>query len=458
MEQLGDDVLTCILYKIPNRNDVKSFSQVSKQFLKVACIRRRELRSLFPGLSDDMLRASPNLKLFGFTKPLSNTHMKLLAQSCPNLTHLRIGLEQELDPQKADNESDDKIPHKNDPSSISEISKHFLKVASIRLRSLNVSLPNVLNGMLPTSPSFDFFGFLKPLLNTHTEILPQSFPNVDLASLDLELHGYYDDDEYVPGEFEFDDDGLCAVTNACSNLQCVDLSRRLGVGDVGVSLLVKSCKNLRYLVLDGCHKVKDESLKAIGESNQLKELSLRSCWITDLGLKYLASGDLKNCLDTLCLAECDMLTDNGITYLKDMCCLTNLDLSKCGANVTDNGVVAISQLPNIEILNLSWLNKITVCSLYEIASDCLKLRTIDLSGCDEITLCSTDAFYDHPTLEVIYLFSCPNIFWDDVVISLGYICRNLHTIGLSIDILGPWAKEHPEYIYTGNKHYSIEWE
>ncbi|PWA59601.1 Leucine-rich repeat, cysteine-containing subtype [Artemisia annua] len=207
MEQLGDDELTCILSKIPNRDDVKSFSQVSKQFLKVACIRRWELRILLPGLFDDVLPASSNLKLFGFTKPLSNTHMKLLARSCPNLTHLRIGLEQKFDPKKADNESDDKIPHKNDPNSISEISKHFLKVASIHLRSLNVSLPNnVLNGVLPASPSFDFFGFLKPLLNTHTEILPQSCPNLDLEGLTLEPNFCYDDDEYVPGEFEFDDD------------------------------------------------------------------------------------------------------------------------------------------------------------------------------------------------------------------------------------------------------------
>ncbi|PWA37370.1 Leucine-rich repeat, cysteine-containing subtype [Artemisia annua] len=184
MEQLGDDELTCILSKIPNRDDIKSFSQVSKQFLRVACIRRWELRIFLPDIFDDVLPASPNLKLFGFTKPLSNTHMKLLAQSCPKLTHLRIGLEQKFDPQKADNdESDNKIPLKNDPNSISENSKHFWKVASIRLRSLNISLSNVLNVMLPSSPSFDFFGFLKPLLNTHTEILPQSCPNLDLESL-----------------------------------------------------------------------------------------------------------------------------------------------------------------------------------------------------------------------------------------------------------------------------------
>ncbi|GKF17019.1 leucine-rich repeat, cysteine-containing subtype protein [Tanacetum coccineum] len=98
------------------------------------------------------------------------------------------------------------------------------------------------------------------------------------------------------------------------------------------------------LLARSCLNVKDESLKAIGESNRLEQLSLRSCWIT------LASGDLKNCLDTLCLAECNMLTDNGITYLKEMHCLTNLDLSKCEVNITDKGVVAISQLTNIEIL------------------------------------------------------------------------------------------------------------
>ncbi|PWA59602.1 leucine-rich repeat domain, L domain-like protein [Artemisia annua] len=124
--------------------------------------------------------------------------------------------------------------------------------------------------------------------------------------------------------------------------------------------------------------------------------------------------------------------------------------------VQDEGVVAISQLPNIEILNFSWLNKITGCSLTEIGRNCLKLWKIDLTGCDEITLYSTAAFYNHPTLEVINLFSCGSIFWDDVI-SLGYICQHLHTLGLSINILGPWAKEHPEGIYMGNKYCYIEW-
>ncbi|GJX02792.1 leucine-rich repeat, cysteine-containing subtype protein [Tanacetum coccineum] len=43
-------------------------------------------------------------------------------------------------------------------------------------------------------------------------------------------------------DFDFDDDGLCAVAKACSRFNEVQLDGRLHVGDVGVDCLVISCK------------------------------------------------------------------------------------------------------------------------------------------------------------------------------------------------------------------------
>ncbi|PWA71136.1 Leucine-rich repeat, cysteine-containing subtype [Artemisia annua] len=94
--------------------------------------------------------------------------------------------------------------------------------------------------------------------------------------------------------------------------------------------------------------------------------------------------------------------------------LESLDLSKCGENVTDSGVMAISQLPSIRSLDLSWLINVTDISLFRIAIYCLELIEICLAGCKAITGSGLDAFAHHQTLESLDLSSCPNISWNDV--------------------------------------------
>ena len=191
MERLGEDEIGSIYSKIKYRYAQRSFSQISKQFLKVACIRLCKLQTRFPDL---IYALSESRKLLSFEccLPLSNNHMKHLAQSCPNI--------------------------------------HFLMLCLL---------------------------YNNPLV------------------------------------YDFDDDGLLAVVNACRHLVKVDLSRRLHVGDLGVVSLVRSSKKLRWLTLEGCANVTNETLKAIGETSCLRKLDLTGCFlITDLGLKYLASGDL----------------------------------------------------------------------------------------------------------------------------------------------------------------------
>nr|XP_043636536.1 F-box protein At3g58530-like [Erigeron canadensis] len=215
MDQFGDDLLLSIYDKVNDPDDRKSFSQVSKRFWKLSCLRRQpRLYIVFPDLLYYILpAASPKVDIFKCHKPLSNDHMKLLAQSCPQLSILDIYLDQNFDP---------------------------------------------------------------------------SEPN-------------------------FDDDGLCAVANACMHLSKVFLNRRLHISDVGVAYLIARLNSLISLDLSGCVNVTDESLKAIGESKCLGGLFLAGCSrITDLGLKYLAKGNVRKCLAQLTLAECDRISDNGI--------------------------------------------------------------------------------------------------------------------------------------------------
>lgn len=239
MERLGNDQLFTIFTHIHNPNDQISFAQVSKQFLKVACHHLIKLHISFPDFLYDVLPASPNLISFTCSKPLSNTHMKLLAQYCPKLKHLKLGLDQSFDHHQVES---------NVTSSGSKSCSHLY------------------------------------------------------------------------GQSDFDDDGLCSIANSCSNLRRVDLRKRLNVGDVAIVTLVRSSKCLKALDLWGCVNVTNKSLKAIGESN-LHGLSLQGCHlITDLGLKYLVNGNVRNHLIEIVVAECDGITDAGIIDLKQMKC------------------------------------------------------------------------------------------------------------------------------------------
>ncbi|PWA43359.1 Leucine-rich repeat, cysteine-containing subtype [Artemisia annua] len=355
MELLGDDELLSIFDKVHDDRDRISFYRVSKQFLKVACIRLQRLPILSPHLLKYILHASANMVTFKCDKPLSNTYMELLARSCPNLKRLWLNSEEG-----------------------------------------------------------DF-------------------------------------------QFDFDDDGLCAVAKACSRLSGVELYGRLHVGDIGVDCLVRSCKDLRNLILSRCARVTDESLKSIRELNSLQRLDLEGCLISDMGLEYMAKADLKNNLMSLSLDECDKISDIDISHLKQMVNLTRLSLSNCGVNITDSGIFTLSQIiPNIEVLHLSWLINITDISLSQIARNCKKLKFIELRGCEAITGKGVRCFAHHPRLSSLYMSSCYNIFWEDVE-SVASTCRNLEHIELSRRIKTPMPNATLQELLIQGKQLIIWW-
>nr|XP_043611923.1 F-box protein SKP2A-like [Erigeron canadensis] len=319
-----------------------------------------------------------------------------------------------------------KLDNPDDRKSFSKVSKQLLKVSCIRLTTLHSSFPDMLFDILPTSSNLLNFHCPKPLLNHHIKLLAKSCPK--LRELHLPLDENSDQDEF---EFDFDDDGLCAIANGCKELLGVDLSGRLHVGDVGIVSLLRSCKRVYNLTLAGCVRVTDESLKVIGEC-YLEMLVLKGCYlITDLGLKYLAEGELKHYLDNLNLSECDRISDDGIIYLKEMGGLMCLNLSKCGVNVTDTGLVDyLSEFQNLYWLDLSWLVNVTDISLSVIATKCLMLVEIYLTGCQAITVEGLRAFAQHPGLEVLDLVSCHKLSWEDVK-SFILTCPQLKHIHLS---------------------------
>ncbi|GKE19195.1 leucine-rich repeat, cysteine-containing subtype protein [Tanacetum coccineum] len=359
MEQPGEDEISSIFERISNREDKNSFAIVCKKFFKVASFHLRKLHNKLPDLLYDMLIASPKMVSFECHKPLSNNHMKLIADSCPNIKSLMISVEQNLD--------------------------------------------------------------------------------------------------YEVGKLEFNDVGLQAVADACIHLVYVNLRGRLHFTEIGIGSLVRSCKNLRTLVLIDCVNVTDKALKIIAEATCLNTLNLQGCYlISDLGLEYLANGDLKHCLDRLYLDKCDRITDNGIIHLKKLVTLSYMSFLRCGGKITDYGIVSLCELPNIESLNLDYLFNITDISLLEINCKCLNIFSISFNGCKRITGVGLYAFYGHPHLSQLGLFSCYKISWEDVQ-SIALTLPSLKLISLSRSMKKPMPEAGYEAFYINNTQCWIEW-
>ncbi|PWA76337.1 Leucine-rich repeat, cysteine-containing subtype [Artemisia annua] len=297
----------------------------------------------------------------------------------------------------------ERIPNRKDKKSFSKVCKKFMKVASFHIRSLKNQFPDLLYDMLIASPKMGFFQCRKPLSNNHMKLIAESCPNIKILNL---FHP--PGPRHEVGKLEFDDVGLCAIAEACNHLVYVNLGGRLHFKDIGIGSL-----------------------------------------ISDLGLEYLADGDLKHCLEKLYLNNCDRITDNGIVHLKKLVSLRTLDLSRCGANITDHGVVALCELPNLEILYLDFLTNITDISLLEIGRKCLEVSMLSLEGCNRITSVGLRAFSGHPRLARLFLFSCYKFSWEDIQTNV-LTCPNMLYLGLSRRIKKLTPKAYYEDISINN--------
>ncbi|XP_020409981.1 F-box/LRR-repeat protein 4 isoform X2 [Prunus persica] len=210
--------------------------------------------------------------------------------------------------------------------------------------------------------------------------------------------------------------GLCALAKGCPKLSKVLLRRRKNIGNFGVVSLLNLSHNLTYLDLGFCSLVSDLALEAIGSANSISVLSLQGCsLITDRGLGFLAKGSSSKTMKRLNLAECDRITDFGVSLLEQMCCLVELNLAECGPKVTDIGGLSIAAIQSLKRLNLSWLVNVSDHTLVALAENCLNLEMVDLTGCDLVTGVGIRAFAGHKCLEALVLRSCFNVSDSDVV-------------------------------------------
>ncbi|GKC38342.1 leucine-rich repeat, cysteine-containing subtype protein [Tanacetum coccineum] len=283
------------------------------------------------------------------------------------------------------------------------------------------------------------------------KLIADSCPNLKnlMLSIDQNLDPEVD-------KLDFNDVGLQKVADACIHLFYVNLSGRLRFTEIGIGSLIISCKNLRTLILKDCVNVTDKTLKIIAEATRVNALTLEGCnLITDLGLEYLANGDLKHSLHTIYLGKCDKITDNGIIHLKKLVTLRSLSFLMCRGKITDYGIVALFELPNVQSLYLDYLFNITDISLLEIGRKYFEITSISLDGCQRITGVGLRAFSGHRHLSELGLFSCYKISWEDVQL-IALTLPSLRLIRLSRSMKKPMPKAGYEAVYRDGYPYYIE--
>lgn len=299
----------------------------------------------------------------------------------------------------------------NDRKSISQVCKQWLRVEGQTRLYIRVLEAEVLHNFLPRFPNLVTFQASGLICNAHLECVAQTCPKIEVLNLNTrKMHDDLDESDELSGL----NGGIHAIANGCRELRKVYLRRR-GIGNFGVVSLLNFGKNLTELDLGRCNRITDQALEAIGYATSLCVLNLRCCWlITDSGLAMLANGSTARTLKKLIIAECERITDYGLSCLQQMCCLEELNLAECGPAVTDIGGVAVASIPTLKWLNLSWLINISDVTLTAIAEHSQKLTVLDLTGCELITGEGVRAFVDHESLEELVLVSCVNVFQSDV--------------------------------------------
>lgn len=181
------------------------------------------------------------------------------------------------------------------------------------------------------------------------------------------------------------DNGLDSFAKSALSLETLLLEECNRVTQCGVfSMLVNCSSNLKSLTLENCFEIKDLAPRIpFSRCNAFRSLSVRNC--PGFGNNCLVLfGNLCPQLQHVEFTGLHGITDEGFTPLIRSCEAGLIKVNLSGSvNLTDNMVSEITKVHGgtLKILNLDGCRSVTDASLVAIASSCLKLGELDVSGC-----------------------------------------------------------------------------
>ncbi|KAH7291650.1 hypothetical protein KP509_29G026300 [Ceratopteris richardii] len=186
--------------------------------------------------------------------------------------------------------------------------------------------------------------------------------------------------------------GCASVSN--NGLRCISLymgSRLLSLNlstvrtfsNQGLISLTEACSSLIRLDLSRCVQVRDDDIMAISRISTLESLMLNGCTeVSDAGLVLLAF----NCrnLRSVSLKWCVGITDNAVLAIAAYCLkLEELDVSY--TEITNASISAVCKLESLWKLNLAACSRVDDQALRSLKSASRSLQTLDISRCPVIT-------------------------------------------------------------------------
>ncbi|XP_059639105.1 uncharacterized protein LOC132281418 [Cornus florida] len=335
MDRFGDDVLGLILNWVDNPNDRKSFSEVCKHWYKVEGLHRSSLQVFEPNLLPNFLPRFPNLVSLKSIKVITNTQIKFIAKTCPNIEVLNLNYKRTHDGFRD-------IPAWDD-------------VDGYGICEIAMGCPNLAELYLRRRCQVRNFGVIS-IVN-----LARNLTTLDLAGCN-----------------RIADEALKAIGNA-NSLQVLSLQGCWLITDMGLALLASGSlsRTLRKLVIAECDRITDIGVLHLREMCCLEELNLADCGakVTDIGGVAIAA---MQTLKTLHLPWLINISDATVISLAQNCLnLMAVDLTGCEL-ITGDGIRAFANHKSLEILVLASCHNFKGDDVLEMVLGCRTLRHIML--------------------------------------------------------------------------------
>ncbi|ESO82780.1 hypothetical protein LOTGIDRAFT_155802 [Lottia gigantea] len=156
-------------------------------------------------------------------------------------------------------------------------------------------------------------------------------------------------------------DGIKKLCKNQKDIDFLDISGCMDVGDHGFGAVTENLINLKVLKASKCQRLTDNAVETLKSLPSLTTLDLSECYkILSSGLSVGLCSGIKTKLTHLNLRCCSSITDS---FIVDLCkyvpCLVYLDLGSCFP-ITDLSIQSISKnLKNLKFLCITWCKEIT---------------------------------------------------------------------------------------------------
>ncbi|XP_013407369.1 F-box/LRR-repeat protein 17 [Lingula anatina] len=235
----------------------------------------------------------------------------------------------------------------------------------------------------------------------------------------------------VKGFVKVDNAVLERLTSYSENVYEVDITDSRLVNNKGVACLLKNCKRLEVFKASRCQQLSDQAFCELSDCRFLKHLNLEnlhalsdvalariSCNcpnlshirlsqardITDHGVVQLSEGCPR--LKSVCLDQCFSIKDPGIIKLTEHC--RNLEELSCmSCDLTDCSLFHIAKLPELRVLGVSQVKRLTSAGVIAVVKQCPKLEVLNLGLCSQIDDMCVDSIAKYGTrLKNLHMVSC----------------------------------------------------